>query len=194
MIAVSDHSPSVKHLLESDSQNTQQSWAFDQFYRTYPKINLRKTCLSIGCRSSDLGMGNVVPVTFQLQRMVDTPSGVTPDHIFESVSTKSGVFQLLIDEVYHEPDYVDVEAYKLVGPQLEQWPWIFATVASMGNYNRELGNARIQFLASVVNTLATCKKTALLPFKAPKNLDNGKIWTLPRFDEWQKLFGDVICF
>jgi hypothetical protein len=139
-------------------------------------------------------MGNVIPVTFQLQQMVDTPSGLTPAHIFDSLSTKSGVFQLLIDDVYHEPDYVDVEAYKLVGPLLEQWPWIFATIASMGNYNRELGNARIQFLASVVNTLATCKKTVLFPFKAPKNLDNGEIWTLPHFGEWQKLFGDVICF
>jgi hypothetical protein len=194
MTAVRDYSPFLKYLLESDSHNGRQSWAFDQMYRTYPKINLRETCLSISCRSSDRGLGNVVPVTFQLQRMADTPTGVPPALIFESVPTKSGVFQLLVDEVYHEPDYVDVEAYKLVGPQLEQWPWIFATIASMGNYNRELGNARIQFLASVINTLATCKKKALLPFKAPKNLDNGEIWTLPHFDEWQKLFGGVICF
>lgn len=74
------------------------------------------------------------------------------------------------------------------------WPWIFATIASLGNHHDELANYRLSNLLILVGALMEENWPYLHDFKAPTNLDNGKLWELPDFPRWQRIFGKVISF
>jgi hypothetical protein len=127
--------------------------------------------------------------------MSTLPFGLPPATVFtKNPGRKIGVVQLVVDNVYHEPEYVNLNTYKSVTQQIDQWPWIFATITSMRNYNPQLASYRMQHLCSVVNILVKYKKTAVLRFKGPTNLETGQLWHLYDWQEWEKIFGGVVGF
>jgi hypothetical protein len=127
--------------------------------------------------------------------MSKTAFGLPPSHVYDTdTGGKTGTVQISIDTVYLDRVYFDLTMWRPFSTLSGQWPWIFATIASMGNYNVKLWARRLQHLYVVVETSVLIKAPEVLHFQAPKNLRNGKRWELYDFDKWQEIFGNVVNF
>ncbi len=99
----------------------------------------------------------------------------------------------IIDGTPHQAQFIDIRRHK-PGHCVDQWPWILASIIMMHSYNWQLTSYRLQHLHLVTENLAMRQFPEVLHFQAPKNLGNREEWTLYDLEEWQTLFGDVICF
>lgn len=128
--------------------------------------------------------------------MTKTSWGLPPPSVFENdkPGAKTGVVQFNIDTVDEDRIYFNINVYQSFRTQSQQWPWIFASVAAMFNYNALLWMKRLEYLHQVIDTLVYLRMPEVLRFKAPNDLDNGNIWELCDFGEWTGIFGDIISF
>ena len=105
-----------------------------------------------------------------------------------------GVIQVIVDGVRHLREFRDLNVHSSTGYYLQQWPWIYASIASMENYNMDLANCRLQHLYPVINIMEKRGIPDVLGFEAPTNLENGEKWILPDFPKWHTIFGDIVSF
>lgn len=158
-------------------------------------MDLRTTALSIYCRSTNQGKGQLIPICYKLEPIADTPFKDEAIKIRSSYpSATVGIVQLWVDKVYHRPLYVSMNLDRRCTTSTWFWPWIFATLLGRENRDSELARWRLLVLAAAVETLRSKGKEELLQFRAPTTLENGEAWYLYGFDEWQAIFGHVIGF
>jgi hypothetical protein len=170
-------------------------WAYDQMGRSNPRIDRRKMCFCIHFRSSNSGKGRIVPVAFQLESMADSPYGLpAPQNLQRNPGGNMGIIQVIVDGVRHQREFRDLGVHSPTGYYLQQWPWIYATIASMENYNMDLAIHRLRHLYPVIHIMEERGIPEALDFKAPTNLENGEKWTLPNFPKWHSIFGDIVSF
>ena len=169
-------------------------WAYDQMGRSNPRIDRRKVCFCIHFRSSNSGKGRIVPVAFQLESM-DRPHGLYAPQILQRIPGGDiGAIQVIVDGVRHQREFRDLGACSPTGYYLQQWPWIYATIASMENYNMNLAIHRLWHLYPIIHVMEECGIPEVLNFKAPTNFENGEKWALPNFPKWHSTFGDIVSF
>ena len=158
-------------------------------------MNLRETCLSIYCRSKLDGKGAIVPYAYALKRMVDTPYGYPPEHIYQDNPVDViGVVHLWIDGELRGLEFADLTERHNTANSIPQWPWVLATIVGLNNQHGHLAGRRLAPLLEVVTTFTSMGKQNVLRFKAPPDLDNGRRWDLFDWEEWQSMFGHVIGF
>jgi len=135
-------------------------------------------------------------VAYQLEDMSNTTFGLPPPHVYDDDQGKEkiGTVQTSIDTVYQDRVYFNLTTLEFFNRLSGQWPWIFATIASMRNYDAGLWMKRLQHLYPVVETLAMLNTPEVVHFQAPKNLRDGKRWELYDLDKWLEIFGNVISF
>ncbi|KIM30857.1 hypothetical protein M408DRAFT_21679 [Serendipita vermifera MAFF 305830] len=172
-------------------------WAFNQVLLTYPDLDLRETGLKILFFSSELGKGNLIAHSYQLYQLEPMERAgyitLSSQDYQEHPGSKMGSIAISVDGVPSGPYRVDLHKYESTH-LIEQWPWIFATIAWMHNRNRQLATYRLQQLYTVVETLVLMKRPEILHYRCPKNLDNGEIWPVYDLPKWQKLFRKVVSF
>jgi hypothetical protein len=131
---------------------------------------------------------------FSVRKVLDSAAELLYGKGGRPTKTKPSLAYRLGRGVRHLREFRDLNVHSSTRYYLQQWPWIYATIASMENYNMDLANCRLQHFFPVINMMEKRGIPEVLDFKAPTNFENGEKWILPDFPKWHTIFGDIVSF